>query len=588
MKYKQSIIQLISMMLLTLVASTASAKITLALDRTDIHENETFHLRVQVEDSRTLSAGASKNFIPEAITIRSRQEFNSSVIINGQYNSQMGWDFELLAKEAGIYTIPALKIGNEHSDPFTIRIMPQQDDIADTSNAKIKLRAKLSNEEVYVQQQLMFTVRIYRSVVARNQKITPIRVSNALVEQLGDNKTFDVVQNGNNFRVVEQRYAIFPQQSGEMVIEPITYSATILEEDSGRSPWQRSQLKPINLSTQKYSVKVKPKPQNAAEPWLPASKLELEAEWQPKNQTFRVGDPANLDFIIKGTGLLKTQLPTVTFPDQEGVTIYRDTPQYRQRINRFGVNSYHFEKVAIIPNQAGDITIPEVKVPWWNVKTDQQEYAVLPAQTIRVEQSSQQIADNKAQTVIPEAQQKAIQQKNSTTPSVSTNNAETAGQSTTYWQYISYGLAALWLLTLLLFIKRRHNSQVQGSHTTETLQPAQELAQSSSLKDSISAAKSNNARATAQHLSAWLMSKSSPASISNITQLIQLCRNQNQPQLAEELANLQQACYSKSANELQSQRSWQGQKLAKYLSAFKWTRHNQNDKSLPGLYDKRH
>ena len=84
------------------------------------------------------------------------------------------------------------------------------------------------------------------------------------------------------------------------------------------------------------------------------------------------------------------------------------------------------------------------------------------------------------------------------------------------------------------------------------------------------------------------MSKSSPASISNITQLIQLCRNQNQPQLAEELANLQQACYSKSANELQSQRSWQGQKLAKYLSAFKWTRHNQNDKSLPGLYDKRH
>ena len=588
MKYKQSIIQLISMMLLTLVASTASAKITLALDRTDIHENETFHLRVQVEDSSTLSAGASKNFIPEAITIRSRQEFNSSVIINGQYNSQMGWDFELLAKEAGIYTIPALKIGNEHSDPFTIRIMPQQDDIADTSNAKIKLRAKLSDEEVYVQQQLMFTVRIYRSVVARNQKITPIRVSNALVEQLGDNKTFDVVQNGNNFRVVEQRYAIFPQQSGEMVIEPITYSATILEEDSGRSPWQRSQLKPINLSTQKYSVKVKPKPQNAAEPWLPASKLELEAEWQPKNQTFRVGDPANLDFIIKGTGLLKTQLPTVTFPDQEGVTIYRDTPQYRQRINRFGVNSYHFEKVAIIPNQAGDITIPEVKVPWWNVKTDQQEYAVLPAQTIRVEQSSQQIADNKAQTVIPEAQQKAIQQKNSTTPSVSTNNAETAGQSTTYWQYISYGLAALWLLTLLLFIKRRHNSQVQGSHTTETLQPAQELALSSSLKDSISAAKSNNARATAQHLSAWLKSQSSPASISNITQLIQLCRNQNQPQLAEELANLQQACYSKSANNLQSQRSWQGQKLAKYLSAFKWTPHNQNDKSLPGLYDKRH
>ncbi|AKE51534.1 BatD family protein [Kangiella geojedonensis] len=584
MKYKQSIIQLISMLLLTLAASTASAKITLALDRTDIHANETFHLRVQVEESSTLSAGASKNFIPEAITIRSRQEFNSSVIINGQYNAQMGWDFELLAKEPGIYTIPALSIGNEHSEPFTIRIMPQQDDIGDAANAKIKLRAKLSDEEVYVQQQLMFTLRIYRSVVARNQKITPIRVSNALVEQLGDNKTFDVVQNGNNFRVVEQRYAIFPQQSGEMVIEPITYSATVLEDSSGRSPWQRSQLKPISLSTQKYTIKVKPKPQNADEPWLPASNLELEAEWQPKNQTFRVGDPANLDFIIKGTGLLKTQLPTVSFPDQEGITIYRDTPQYHQRINRFGVNSYHFEKIAIIPNQAGELTIPEVRVPWWNVKTDQQEYAVLPAQTIKVEQSSQQIADNKAQTVIPEAQQKAMQQKDTATPTVSSNDTGTSSRSATYWQYTSYGLFLLWLLTLLLLIKRRNKTPAKNVGSDE---PNQQFNHNSKLKDAISAAKSNNAKATAQHLTSWLKNQANPASVNNITQLIQYCHSEHQPELAEELANLQQACYSKSANQSHSQHSWQGQRLAQYLSTFKWTSQNQSANSLPGLYDKR-
>lgn len=577
------LISIITFMLLTVVAASASAEITLSLDRTDIHENETFHLRVQVEESNTLNAGAGVNFIPEEITIRGRQEYNSSIIVNGQYNTQMGWDFELLATEAGTYTIPPLSIGNERSDAFTIRILPQQDDIGDASNAKIKLRANLSDEEVYVQQQLLFTVRIYRSVVARNQNITPIRVTNALVEQLGENKTFDVVKEGNNFRVVEQRYAIFPQQSGEMVIEPMTYSATVLEESEGRSPWQRSQLKPISLSTQKYTVNVKPKPQNALEPWLPAKKLELEAEWQPKNQTFRVGDPANLDLIIKGTGLLTTQLPTVTFPEEDGVTIYRDTPQYRQRINRFGVNSYHFEKIAVIPNKSGEITIPEVKVPWWNVTTDQQEYATLPAQTIRVEQSSQQINNNQPQTVIPEAQKQAMR------PDAGpANNQDTSATDSTYdyWKYITFALAAMWLVTLVLFLRQKSQSRSLIPQDRDATNEQLRQGPHSTLREAIAAAKVNDAKSTIQHLASWLKNDSSPAHLVNVTQLIRYCREHQYQALAEELEMLQSVCYSAQSNQKQP-RQWKGRELAKHLSGFKTDDQERPANKLPQLYDKR-
>ncbi|RDX38456.1 protein BatD [Kangiella sp. HD9-110m-PIT-SAG07] len=586
---QQKIVYSLLIMLLLAVAPAASAKITLSLDRTDIHENETFHLRVQVEEVNTLNAGANMDFIPEEITVRSRQEYNSSIVVNGQYNTQMGWDFELLANSPGTYTIPALSIGNERSEAFTIRIFPEQDDIGDSSNAQIKLRAKLSKEEVYVQQQLIFTVRIYRSVVARNQKITPVRVTNALVEQLGDNKTFDVVKDGNNFRVVEQRYAIFPQQSGEMTIEPITYSATVLEENQGRSPWQRSQLKPINLSTQKYRINVKPKPQNAAEPWLPATKLQLEAEWQPKNQTFRVGDPAHLDFIIKGTGLLKTQLPTVAFPDQKGITIYRDTPQYRQRINRFGVNSYHFEKIAIIPSEPGSITIPEVKIPWWNVETDQQEFATLPSRTIRVEQSSNQISSSQTQTVIPKDQQMAMQQDNQAFPENSESNTTVNDINQDYWKYITFGLAALWLLTALLLVRQRKNKhRMADTHHTDAQVKAHSPANAIGLKHAINAANNNDAHLTAQSLASWLRSDESPAAATNITQFIGLCRDSGLSELSDELELLQHHCYSRHADDISSTRRWRGRKMARLLAGYKSPNPHKNEQKLPELYRRRH
>ncbi|GAA4357481.1 BatD family protein [Kangiella marina] len=557
------------------LSQSANAEITLSLDRSDVHENETFHLRVRVEDSSTLRAGANVNFIPEEITIRSRQEYNNSIVNNGKYITQMGWDFELLATSAGTYTIPALSIGNERSEPFTIRILPEQNDLGDTTNAKIKLRANLSDTEVYVQQQLIFTVRIYRSVVARNQQITPIRVTNALVEQLGDSKAFDVVKDGNDFRVVEQRYAIFPQQSGEMTIEPMTYSATVLEESQGRSPWQRSQLKPLSLSTQKYTVNVKPKPQNAAEPWLPATKLELEAEWQPKNQTFRVGDPANLDFIIKGTGLLKTQLPSVTFPEQQGVTIYRDTPQYRQRINRFGVNSYHFEKIAVIPSESGEITIPEIKVPWWNVKTDQQEYATLPAQTIQVQQSSKQITSDDNQTVIPQGKQIATQQE----PEAQEKQTLLTNEQN-YWKYITFALGILWLLTLFLLMRQKSQPAYPQASDLNQDRSGDDEALSASLKRAIKAAKANDPRATIQCLSAWLRGAATNVSATNIRQFIAFCESHELSDLAKELERLQQHCYSKQGNQ-----SWKGQKLAHLLAGFKSSTMKNTQQRLPELYN---
>ncbi|NVK22814.1 MAG: protein BatD [Kangiellaceae bacterium] len=552
--------------LLISISSIARAEISFNLDRSEIHENETFRLRILVENLATLKPGNNIDFIPQELQILSRQQFNNSSMINGKFTSEMGWELNILATQAGTYTLPTFKIGNEQSQPFTIRVLPATDELkGDNSNSKVKIRASVDTQDAYVQQQLMFTVRIYRSVTTRHQSLTPLQVNGALVEKLGDDRVFRMVQGNTTYTVTEQQYAIFPQQSGELFIEPMTYSATILDDSQTNNPWGLSRTKPISLSTQRYKVTVKPKPLNAEEPWLPAKNLQLEASWQPANQAFTVGAPASLDFVIKGSGLLESQLPNVQFPEVQGAKIYRDSPQYRQLINRLGINSYHMEKVAVIPSQSGSITIPEIKVPWWNTETDQQEYAILPAMTINVAPAIS-TTDAAPPIVTPDSQYSAT---------VNPTQDFITPSKQPWWMWATFTFAALWLLTLIaLWLKKPVQKNVSLTKPQSGSTQQHKHLNLDAIKQ---AAQANNPKLTRSLLLEWCNQQKHLSNITNINQLIKCCEHQ---QLVSALASLQDALYSSQAS-----KNWKGSLLAENLHLLPKApeKHKKLDK-LPGLY----
>lgn len=551
------------------------AKVQYFLDRGEIRENETFKLKIIVQNPSTLANALTLDFLPEELERLSLQQFNNSTMINGQFHSEMGWEVKLLARQAGTYTVPATKFGGETADSFTIRVLPAIDELKeDSSPAKVKLRAALNLDEVYVQQQLILTVRIYRSVVTRHESLTLPNATGAVLEQLGDDRTFEMVQGSTSYRVVERQFAIFPQQSGELLIEPMTYTATILDENQSSNPWGLSRTKPISLSTPQYKVTVKPKPVSAEEPWLPATNLKLEASWLPANQTFAVGSPATLEFKIKGTGLLQTQLPNITFPEVDGVKIYRDTPEYQQLINRLGVTSHHIEKLAIVPSQSGEVTIPEVRIPWWNTVTDKQDYAVLPAMTIEVKPQAQ---TSQAASTQPVISNKTNNEQNiSETGAAQQGNMKSTEESLNIWQIISIILAALWLLTLILW--RFTKPKQYGADNKVMTSSSNQLDQNfrTSLTDIERACKKNDAKTAHQLLLKWCRNQPHLKHIKNLNQLKQTVNN---PELAQQLESLQASLYSPSR-----ERPWQGQELADALQHLPKPSSHKDEQGLPKLY----
>ena len=66
------------------------------------------------------------------------------------------------------------------------------------------------------------------------------------------------------------------------------------------------------------------------------------------------------------------------------IKTYVDPPDVSESAVEDGLVSASITTVGIVPTTAGPITLPEIRIPWWNIQTDSEEVAVIPAATYDV------------------------------------------------------------------------------------------------------------------------------------------------------------------------------------------------------------
>jgi hypothetical protein len=151
-------------------------------------------------------------------------------------------------------------------------------------------------------------------------------------------------------------------------------------------------------------------------------------------------------------GLGSSQLPEIGAQVPDGIKQYPDQPLLENRVDDTGLMAIRQEKVALIPSRADTFILPEVEIPWWNTRTDQLEYARLPARPI---------------DVLPAAGAPAATETPPDAPPVSVEDGAevataVAPDRLNSWAWLSFGLALGWLATSLLwFWNRRHAKQAQ-------------------------------------------------------------------------------------------------------------------------------
>ena len=360
----------------------AYAVITAHVDRQPVTLNESFYI-----DFESSESVGKPDFTPleKELTILSTNQSSNFSIINGNINRSKKWTLEVLAKRAGQITIPAISFGRQRSQAFIIEVKQSATSNNQHGSDEVFFETDIQSEQPYVQEQVRLTIRLLLAVAVHNGSLTEPTVSgaDAIIQKLGDDKQYNTQLGNRRYTVYERQYVVFPQASGALKIEPLTFKAqtgsgSFFDQFRKRPKTIIKHSKPITLT-----VKAIPTTYTGGQ-WLPTKRLELKEAWSETPPEFQVGKPITRTINLLAEGLTASQLPEIAQQISTAFKQYPDQPVLRDEVTHQGISGNRVEKIAIIPQVAGEFTLPAIQLTWWNIDTDQQAYAMLPERVIQV------------------------------------------------------------------------------------------------------------------------------------------------------------------------------------------------------------
>ena len=453
-----------------LVAPVVSAvNITVTADRDPASLNESFVLTFEADGS----VDDDPDFSPlnRDFQVLSTGESSNMSIINGRVSSSKTWALNVMARRAGELPIPPVAFGRDLSTPSSLTVVKEVSRGIAGYDREIFLEVAVNADHPYVQSEVIYTVRLFRSVATANATLSdPPDVSGvaAVVEKIGEDRSYDTRRQGDLFGVVERKYAIYPQGSGRLTIGPMIFQGQISRGLSlfgnpfGRQPQTVSaQSEPITLD-----VKAIPAAFKGAQ-WLPARGMSLMEEWSEYPLQFKIDEPLTRTLTLTATGLTASQLPEFPAWPTDAFKQYPDQPVLTDDKQSDGVIGKRIEKIAMIPGRAGTYTLPEISIPWWNTVTDKLEYATIPERQIEIVASA--AGTDRQSGNLTLAPDEPTQPSNLASEPGGTqkplgeaqqsldNNPQPA--TLRYWQGLSLILFVIWIVTLLLWRKAKRTGK---------------------------------------------------------------------------------------------------------------------------------
>lgn len=546
--------------LLLLVASTAHAAIVVSLDRHQITIDDTFTMTIRVTAGEDLDnidlAPLDSNF-----DILGRSQNSRHIFGSGGNDSWSELALTLAPKHTGTLYIPPLALDKLKTAPTQI-IVRESSPLPAGSLEPVFLEIETDKDSVLVQEQLILTIRIFQSINLDNPSISELKLDGSFVEQISQSSGQRRLNN-TPYLVHEIKYAIFPQRSGELTIPSLTFSGTQLSRR--RSLFDMGgQGKVFRRQSKEKTIKVSPIPANInSKNWLPAEQLTIEESWSTPPEELVIGESATRTLTVKAKGLLSEQLPPLLPPVIDGLKFYPDQPKLENQQNELGTSSLRIDSSAMVITKEGDITIPGIKLSWWDTSQHKLRWASIPPRSFQIQANANTEILNNTPLSIASSELNSSNKEVDVTqsPTLVTEDLE----QLRLWQLLTVFATLAWLLTSFLLIKTRKQSQIINTEAANT----QNLAEKKLYKKLIDTCRGDTPRMQRAAVIQWAQSYwQNPG----ITTLAQVAENTNDGNIQTLLSELDLSLYSPSEN------SWNSASLAASLDHYRKSA-KANDKS---------
>ena len=515
--------------LLLFTALGARAELTASVDRERVAMGDRISLTISATANEAIN-NIDLRPLTQDFDILQRSSNSSTSIINGQRTNSRQVILEISPKREGTLRIPALRVGRDETNYLLLAVAPATTTTGDTL---VSFDAQVDRNSLYVQGQVILTLRIQQAINLESRSITELKLDNAFVKQL-EQKSFQREIQGRTWLVHEVRYAIFPEQSGTLEIPAQTFSAR--ESQPRRSMFDRGNSgRQISRSSEALSLSILPRPDRfPATTWLPAHNVTIQESWSTPPEQLRVGESATRRVTITGEGLQGAQLPPMLFPATPGLKYYPDQPAISDSELASGLLGSRDDSAALVPTRAGNYDIPEVRIPWWDTEAGTLRYAVLPARKVTVAAA----LDATAPLNVPTPSTAATPSFDSTPIAIAPHS-----ENPTLWKAIAGVSSAGWILTLIVLFLRKRLPR------TEKKTPEENLEEAAAFKQLLAACATENAPHTRQRLIMWTAALFQDKNVHSLDQVEDLFLDE---QLTAKLKVINDSLYSSQ------QISWDG------------------------------
>jgi hypothetical protein len=444
----------VALLALLLLVGPAQALFEASVDRRVIDENDVVVLELR-RDTQVFVGNPDLSGLEQDFRLLGTQRASQFTIAGGRTQSLTTWTITLQPLRRGTLAIPSIEYDGERTEPIAITVTAPTPDEQASLERTLFFETEVSRERLWVQEQIVYTVRLYYAadaVLFGDLPPAP-QLPNAVVRPLGDSRPGSETRDGVRYNLVEQRYAVVPQRSGTLRILPEVFTGAVRMAEGGRT--RRKNVR-IESSGHELEVRAQPDSWPADKPWLPARALTLEESWSPTPPALRAGEPVTRTLTLAARGVAASTLPELDAAVPDGARAYPGQPALEEKVANGDYLASRVEATVLIPASAGTLTIPEVRVPWWDVERDELRVAVVPARRLTVAAGTGAPGDATLRPDEPPAQ--AEQAAASASPGPGPGPTRDIGAFDAPWRAVALALLLLWILTMAAWGWRRRQS----------------------------------------------------------------------------------------------------------------------------------
>lgn len=470
-----------------LLPASALAAVQLQLDRHHVVEGETVTLTFHTDDA-SQSLDADFSALEEDFHILDTRKETQLSIVDGRQAAVVRLLLTVEPKHAGDLEIPAIGFGQDRTKPVTLTVeaAPELEPGA-LPPVFIEVEVNPDQGPLYVHAQFGLVVRVFYQQNLTEAAISQPEPSPASVRLLQETP-YQAERAGERYRVLERNYAIFPERSGELVIPAMELSGRLVERRAS-GVWQpQVRGRRIRASSEEIRLQVEPRPARfSGTEWQPARQLTLSQQVSSAD-ALRVGEPVTRTVLVDAVGLEENMIVEPAWPELPGARIYPDQPQGITRDDGRWVLGHKEFRYAVVPEEAGELVLPELMVEWWDTVNHVQRSAALPAHTLNVQPSM----------LVPPPEPEVLDAVTGSPPLPSVQMSE----ADNVWRWTALLFALLWLATTLL--AWRGWNRVAAGPAAEKSATDHDANESGLLRDLKRASERGEPALTRRNLQRWL------------------------------------------------------------------------------------